>query len=193
MKPLEELGKFATVVIDPPWPLKKTGARKTRPNQTGHGNFGYQTMSLEDIGAMPLSSVLENDAFCFLWVTQAFLPHSFSLLDKWGLRYRFTLVWQKNTGPKPFNYPYSNAEFVVVGSVGSPQFLDEKNFKAVFAAPATGHSVKPGEFYQMLNRVTAEPRLDIFGRRRIAGFESWGDEAPEDPALPDHYQQVLLA
>ena len=38
---------------------------------------------------------------------------------------------------------------------------------------------------------TPGPRLDIFGRRRIAGFKSWGNEASsEGEPPPDHYQQV---
>ena len=53
------------------------------------------------------------------------------------------------------------------------------------------HSVKPEGFYDMLRRVTEGPRLDIFGRRGISGFTSWGNEAPSEPATPDVYQDVL--
>ena len=178
MKPLTEMGRYAALVVDPPWPLKKTGARKTRPNQAGHGDLGYAPMSLKEIASLPISHLLLSDAFVFLWTTQKFLPDAFGVIESWGLRYRFTLVWEKNTGPKPFNYPYSNAEFIVVGSTGSPKFVEESGFKAVFYAPVKGHSVKPTFFYETLSRITQAPRLDVFSRRHITGFDSWGDEAP---------------
>ena len=135
--------------------------------------------------ALPILEVCHSNAFVFLWTTQKFLPDAYSILEWWGIRYRFTLVWEKNTGPKPFNHPYSNAEFVLVGS---PKFLDEKDFKAVFRFPTAGHSVKPEGFYALLRRVTPGPRLDIFARRRIAGFQPWGDEAPNT----EEEEQVCL-
>ena len=41
-----------------------------------------------------------------------------------------------------------------------------------------GHSVKPDGFYKMVRRVTTGPRLDMFNRPRIEGFNGWGDESP---------------
>lgn len=165
-------GKFSTIVIDPPWPMVKI-PRDVRPNQTG---FDYPTMSVEAIGRLPIHKFLHDDAFVFLWTTQRFLPASFELLRRWDLTYRFTMVWHKAGGFQPLNSPQFNAEFVVAGSFGKPEFVDTKAFPVVFEAPRGKHSEKPDEFYELLQRVTHGPRLDMFARKERDGFDVWGEE-----------------
>ena len=101
------------------------------------------------------------------------------------------MVWIKNGGIQLPQGPAFNAEYIQVGKRGKPQFFSTKAFDAANYWPRSGHSAKPEGFYDLWRRVTPGPRLDIFGRRRIAGFESWGNEAPDGPALPDYYQMVL--
>ena len=79
---------------------------------------------------------------------------------------------------KPFNHPYFNSEFVVVGTVGSPVMVSEKQVWTCFEAPTAGHSVKPSLFYETLVRCFPGPRLDVFARRIIPGFMGWGNEYP---------------
>ena len=205
MKPLEEMGKFQTVVVDPPWDIKFGGGTPKEMSQrregvlrkdeffTGISAPSYSAMSIEEIIALPMPAVLEDDAFVFLWTTQGYLPKSFAILEAWGLRYWSTMTWHKSNGVAPLNRPQYNSEFIVLGVMGKPQFLTNQQFWTCnnWLAPKV-HSVKPEGFYDLLRRVTPAPRLDVFGRRRIAGFQSWGNEAPEGEALPDHYQQVLI-
>ena len=166
--------RYKTIVVDPPWKMSKI-KRDVRPNQNG---FDYKTMSTEDIGNIILP--LADDAFVFLWTTQKYLPDSFRILDLWNLRYRFTMTWHKNGGMQIWNYPQFNSEFVVVGTKGKPKFLDTKAFSTAFTGLRKGHSVKPSEFYKVIRRVCPFPRLDVFARRTILGFDSWGDEAPKN-------------
>lgn len=165
--------KYKTVVVDPPWPMMKM-RRRVRPNQVG---WDYPTMSLEEIAALDIDARLADDAFVFLCTTQRFLPAAFEIMKGWGLDYQFLMVWHKNGGMQLPNYPQFNGEFILVGSKGAPDWQD--SFMVVFRAPRRGQSVKPDEFYGIVRRATLPPRLDMFARRSIFGFEAWGDEAPE--------------
>ena len=169
-------GEYKCVVIDPPWDAHYQGFSK------GFGDYQaelpYQRMTLEQIVSLPVLNVLSNDAWLFVWTTNRFLHSALDWVDRLGLKYSWLMVWHKPSGPTPFNRPVFNAEFVVVARRGNPQLVGQNNFKTCFNAPQRAHSSKPAEFYNTLVRVTESPRLDIFSRRLIPGFDVWGDEAP---------------
>ena len=190
MKSLEEMGKYATVVIDPPWPISRIGWAKNEMNGVSV-DLHYDTMSIPEITALPINSVLADDALVFIWAVNSFPVEPVQFLTEWGAPYWFKMTWLKNGGIQVPNSPAFNAEWCFVGRKGKPQFQDIKAFSTANYWPRGAHSEKPEGFYDLLRRVTPGPRLDIFGRRRIAGFESWGDEAPEGPPLPSYYQGVF--
>ena len=162
-------GEYYTVVVDPPWDITNGGAGASREQQEG---FDYPVMSVESI--RDLSLPLSTDSWVFLWTTCGYLPQAIEVLKDWGLKYRYTFVWHKNAGNKQPLGPLYNAEYIVVGSKGSPRWMDVKDLPLCFNAATTGHSVKPDEFYDMLRRCTPEPRIDMFNRRPIDGFDTWG-------------------
>ena len=183
--PTLPLGGYATIVVDPPWPVAR---HQNYRHYTGvYGNYPienrYSLLPLAEIKSLPVLELAAEKAFCFIWTTQRFLPAALECLTEWGFQYRFTMVWHKPAGPQPIGYPCYNAEFIVVGNRGNgldqartPGFLDTKGFSTVFNAPRGRHSEKPGEFYQLLERVTPAPRIDLFARKRHRGFDAWGDE-----------------
>jgi N6-adenosine-specific RNA methylase IME4 len=171
----EPIGKFDVIVVDEPWPLERI-ALDCNPNETRL--LPYPTMTLEQIEQLNLvEKFAAKNCHVFFWTTQRFLPAAFRILEKWGVKYSFTLVWHKNRGMKPIGLPQFNCEFCLYGRVGSPVFVETKQFATCFEADCTKHSEKPEKFYELLRRITAGRRLDYYNRRKIEGFIGGGKEA----------------
>lgn len=173
VKAKELAGQYDVIVIDPPWPMEKI-ERDVTPEQVA---FEYPTMQEAELAAMQLPAA--DDCHVWVWTTHKFLPMCLRLLDSWGLKYVCTFVWHKPGGFQPFGLPQYNCEFAVYARRGTPQFIDTKAFPVCFDAPRGKHSEKPGQFYDVVRRVTAGRRIDIFNRRKIDGFDVWGKEADE--------------
>ena len=163
-------GKYKTIVIDPPWDMKKI-IREVTPDQAG---FDYPTMSIDEIKDFKLP--LDEEAHVYMWTTQKYLQYAFDIFEAWGIKYIFTMTWHKNGGFQPFGLPQYNSEFVVFGRIGGLKFEDTKAFNTCFNANRREHSRKPDEFYDLVRRVSPGPRIDIFAREKRDGFDIWGNE-----------------
>src|SRR3954463_9889295 len=98
MSPAEDLltfangQKFRTILADPPWRFQnRTG--KVAPEHRRLDR--YDTMTLDDICAMPVSESAADNAHLYLWVPNALLPEGLAVMHAWGFRYVSNLVWAK--------------------------------------------------------------------------------------------------
>ena len=62
---------------------------------------------------------------------------------------------------------------------GSCQPDERKLFDSVISIERTKHSVKPNEFYDIIEALyVTGRRLELFARTARAGWTAWGNEAP---------------
>jgi len=180
---MDSVKKYNIVVVDPPWDVKKL-THKARPNQVA---MDYPTMSLEDIKALPIQNILDDNCWLFLWTTQKYLFESKAILEHWGLHYLLTMVWEKTYGHSAgmplFGFRW-NAEFILVGYKNKPPLWvkGKSLIPAVFQAENIRHSQKPDKFYLMIENL-GEKRIDIFARSKRLGWDVWGNEVESDIKL----------
>ncbi|KKK98228.1 hypothetical protein LCGC14_2644830, partial [marine sediment metagenome] len=166
-------GLYRTLVIDPPWPMEKI-EREVRPNQGQ--TLDYPTMTVDDLMKWnPRDFAVAEGCHIFLWTTHRFLREAFKVFDGWDVKYECLLTWVKNVGITPFSWMYST-EHVLFGRIGSLPLM-EMGQRLDFQASVRGHSRKPDEFYDLVRKVSPEPRLDVFSREAREGFDQLGDEA----------------
>lgn len=168
--PRAPAGTFATIVADPPWQYDNKATR-------GAAEDHYPTMSIEELCALPVSEWTAEQAHLYLWTTNGFLRESFEVLDAWGFTYKTTLVWVKPQIGMG-NYFRSSAEYVLFGVKGKLRTRD-CNQRNWFEAPRTRHSAKPGLFFDLVEKVSYPPYLEMFARQRRLNpeWDFWGNEA----------------
>ncbi len=157
VKPLR--GKYRTLCIDPPWPY-----RGSIPDRAP----SYATMTIKELSALPVGSWAEEQAHLYLWSTNADLRDALELMERWGFKYVTTLTWVKPSMGLGA-YFRTTTEHALFGVRG--QLLTRvRNIGTRFAAPKTFHSEKPSAFFRLVERASYPPYLDVFARKRRAGW-----------------------
>jgi N6-adenosine-specific RNA methylase IME4 len=188
-------GGFACIYADPPWHFRcYTALTKTNWTSRRDAEKHYRVLGVGDIAALPVRQAAARDAHLFLWTTGPCLPLAFAVIQGWGFRYSglgFTWIKTKrllptSVDPRAFEKclrvglgmtTRKNAEFCLLARRGNARRL-ARDVREVIIAPGCGHSRKPDEAYDRIERYCAGPRLELFARRRRPGWAAWGDELP---------------
>jgi N6-adenosine-specific RNA methylase IME4 len=135
----------------------------------------YETMSIDEIAALPVPALAEDDAHLYLWTTQSFLRDTYRVLDAWGFRQGAILVWSKP--PKGVVGTYvCSVEFCIFARRGSLAHK-RRQLGTCYQWARGGHSAKPEAFQDMVESVSPGPYLELFARRQRLGWHSWGNQA----------------
>lgn len=172
--------KYRTVLIDPPWDNEDSITKKS-PFSTYEGGWPYPTMRLTDIAALPINNLADpRGCHLYLWTMNSFIPHACYLMQHWGFRYSQFLTWVKPSGVG--HWWVDRTQHMLFGYVGK-MYMEQKYMPNVFGAPALKHSRKPDISYELIESVSASPRVEIFARRPRPGWDVWGNEVESTIAL----------
>jgi N6-adenosine-specific RNA methylase IME4/predicted transcriptional regulator len=159
--------KFRTIYADPPWKYSNQGTRASTDNH-------YKTMTIDEMLALPIEKLAEDNAHLHLWTTNAFIFECHKILKAWGFEYKSIFVWvkpQMGIG----NYWRMSHEFMILGVRGSLTFQN-KNHKSWIELKRGEHSAKPDEIRKIIEEVSPSPRLELFGRKEIPNWVVWGNQ-----------------
>jgi N6-adenosine-specific RNA methylase IME4 len=193
--------KYGAILADPPWPFEAWSEAGKRFSVENH----YPTMPLAEIEALhidfddgsskPVGELAAENCVLFLWTTWPQLFAAKQVMEAWGFEYKTVAFnWLKPIGDDEEHFvtgngywTRSNSEVCLLGIKGKPVRLNA-DVHQVILAPRRGHSVKPDEAAERIERLVSGPYLELFARRGREGWDYWGLEAPDDPRKADPRQ-----
>lgn len=193
--------KFGTVLADPPWRFaNRTG--KVAPEH--HRLSRYGTLSLEEIAALPVANCVAERAHCYLWVPNALLPEGLRVLSSWGFQYKTNLIWHKvrkdgGSDGRGVGFYFRNVTEILLFGVrgkGVRTLQPGRSQVNFIASRKREHSRKPDEQYDLIERCSWGPYLELFGRGARDNWTVWGNQAdagyePDWPTYSNHSATAL--
>lgn len=119
-------------------------------------------MSLAEIEAELVEQLAAANAHLQLWTTNAFLREAFRVVEAWGIQYKSCLIWVKGDLGIG-NYWRVSHEYLLLGVRGSLTFRD-RTLPSWIQADRTVHSRRPALVRTLIERVSAGPYLELYGR-----------------------------
>ncbi len=174
--------KYRTIVADPPWRFRGNLPNAPFGFAAGRGRpaAAYQTMTVDEIAALPVAELAAKDAHLYLWTTSRHLQYAWGIAEAWGFTYSTLLVWCKPPRGLVASATFTiAAEYVLFCRRGTLASLSRHDRNWFEWGRSNTHSAKPDAFLDLIEQVSPGPRLELFARRQRLGWDTWGNEALE--------------
>jgi N6-adenosine-specific RNA methylase IME4 len=184
------LNRYRTIVADPPWPIRWSGGGAWRTNGRGERHLNkrfkkaldYPTMPVTEIAALNVVELAESDSHLYLWCPDRYALEGAAaqVARAWGFEPCRFIVWEK-TGFGLGVFPRAAHELVLVCKRGRLPYQirnagSVQRWGLVYENGARKHSAKPEGFFDLIERASPGPYLELFARRQRPGWDSWGNE-----------------
>lgn len=180
--------KFKTIVADPPWPFSDKLPGETRGAASNYEVMKVDSIEsylARPYRGTPVRDLIDDDALLFLWRVSSMQAEALRVMEGWRFIQKSEVVWVKTTRPPTFtadvtisSRPTRVEEFVklafgmgryvraahetcLIGRRGKGKVQD-RSIRSVFFAERRAHSQKPEEFYELVERLSPGPYLELF-------------------------------
>ena len=176
--------RFGTILADPPWQFQnRTGKMAPEHKRLSR----YETLSLDSIKALPISTAATETAHLYLWVPNALLPDGIAVMSAWGFNYKSNIVWHKirkdgGSDGRGVGFYFRNVtEMILFGVRGkNARTLKPGRTQVNYLnSRKREHSRKPDEQYGLIESCSPGPFLELFARGERRGWANWGDQADD--------------
>lgn len=176
--------KYEIIYADFPWPYTSFGTAK----------LPYKCMSEREIANFNWGKYAASKCIVFSWATG----------PKLDMAFRCSEIWRKNHNLHYVGVPYiwikTRSDGCIIGAAGprprlvkplhefllafsnTPnkrtfQLLTERQVQHVLAPKQKKHSKKPHVFRELIVELLGDrPRIELFARERVSGWDAWGDQ-----------------
>ena len=175
--------KYKIIYADPPWGYVQ---KKVRGGAARH----YPTMSIENICALPVPQIADDDCVLFLWTTFPQIAAALKLIKAWGFSYKtIAFVWLKqNKKSRTWFFGLGfwtrgNAEICLLAKRGKPK-RHSAGVHQFIISPVEEHSKKPDVTRDKIVELAGDlSRVELFARQKTPGWDVWGNEVTSDLTL----------
>jgi len=158
------IGEYDVVVVDPPWDMEVLDQGSWR------GGVDYPRMTVDEIKNIKIPA--KENCILWLWTTNTYLHEAFHVLEHWGFEYKSCLTWAKDKMGVGV-WLRGQTEHCLLATKGKPVW-DLKGQTTLLLAPTRGHSIKPDEFYDLVDSLCYGCKLDYFAREPREGWITYG-------------------
>ena len=173
--------KYQIIYADPPWSWKTYSNKGRQKTPDRH----YPLMNIDDICNLPVKEITDKNCILFLWTQDAHLPNALKVGKSWGFEYKTVgFVWDKQN----FGLGYwtrKGAEICLLFTKGRPRRISG-GVRQFISERASNHSAKPsGVRTRIIELMGDLPRIELFARQKIDGWDAWGNEELEEAYIQD--------
>lgn len=179
--------KYQIIYADPPWRFE-VWSRDTGCGRSADSH--YQTMDLDQIKELHVGELADVNCLLFLWSVCPMLSEALEVIKAWGFEYKtkaFCWVKMNESGFGLFTgmgyWTRANTEDCLLATRGKPVRIDA-SVHQVIMSPVMEHSRKPAITRERIVQMCGNlPRIELFARRKVEGWDCWGNEVESDIKL----------